>query len=139
MRCKVNLEVLNVVTAIITEKPGVLTRLHNANLAGDTVTLNAFVYFELKRGLVLPRFRRKLADFERLVRRYGVLPLSMGVLDEAARIYQTLRAAGTPLEDADADILIAATATYHEAVLVTRNIRHFERVPDLKLENWEEG
>ena len=126
----------NVVTAIITEKPGVLERLHSANAAGDTVTFSAFVYFELKRGLVLPRFQRKLGDFERLVRRYGVLPLSMGVLDEAVRIYQTLRAAGTPIEDAD--ILIAATATYHDAVLVTRNTKHFGRVPDLQLENWQD-
>ena len=34
------------------------------------------------------------------------------------------------------DLLIAAHALSLEAVLVTNNTREFERIPDLKLENW---
>jgi predicted nucleic acid-binding protein len=34
---------------------------------------------------------------------------------------------------ADADLQIAATALHHGLILVTGNIRHFERVPNLKL------
>jgi tRNA(fMet)-specific endonuclease VapC len=37
---------------------------------------------------------------------------------------------------ADADLLIAAAALETGSVLVTGNIRHFERVPGVKLENW---
>lgn len=33
----------------------------------------------------------------------------------------------------DPDILIAATALYHDLTLVTRNQAHFQRIPDLKL------
>lgn len=33
----------------------------------------------------------------------------------------------------DSDLLIAATALHHDATLVTRNTRHFERIPDLTL------
>lgn len=32
-----------------------------------------------------------------------------------------------------ADALIAATALVHDLVLLTRNVRHFARVPDLRL------
>ncbi len=32
-----------------------------------------------------------------------------------------------------ADALIAATALVHDLALLTRNLRHFERVPDLRL------
>lgn len=37
------------------------------------------------------------------------------------------------------DIQIAATALRHGLILVTRNTRHFERVPDLAVENWFEA
>ncbi len=34
------------------------------------------------------------------------------------------------------DVLIAATAISHNLILVTRNIKHFEKIPDLKIEEW---
>jgi tRNA(fMet)-specific endonuclease VapC len=34
------------------------------------------------------------------------------------------------------DLLIAAHATALNAVLVTNNVKEFERVPELKIENW---
>jgi tRNA(fMet)-specific endonuclease VapC len=36
------------------------------------------------------------------------------------------------------DILIAATALRHQAVLVTRNVREFSRVPGLQIVNWHD-
>lgn len=36
------------------------------------------------------------------------------------------------------DMLIAATAMAHGAVLVTGNIREFSRIPELSVENWVE-
>ena len=36
------------------------------------------------------------------------------------------------------DLLIAATALAHHLTLITHNTREFERVPGLKLEDWEE-
>jgi predicted nucleic acid-binding protein len=35
------------------------------------------------------------------------------------------------------DLLIGATAVHHEMVLVTSNIKHFERIPGLNIENWK--
>ena len=37
----------------------------------------------------------------------------------------------------DMDILIAAMALSHNLILVTNNVRHFEKVKDLRLENWK--
>lgn len=56
----------------------------------------------------------------------------------AAVLFGTVKAdldrAGTPL--AEPDLRIAAIAISHELTLVTRNVRHFERVPGLVVENW---
>jgi tRNA(fMet)-specific endonuclease VapC len=37
---------------------------------------------------------------------------------------------------ADADLLIAAVTLAHDAILATGNLRHYERIPDLRIETW---
>ena len=58
----------------------------------------------------------------------------------AARRYGELRAGlerrGTPL--AEADLRIAAIALAVGLTVVTGNVRHFQRVPGLSVENWLE-
>lgn len=36
----------------------------------------------------------------------------------------------------DLDLFIGATAIYNDMVLVTRNAREFERMENIKIENW---
>ena len=36
------------------------------------------------------------------------------------------------------DLLIGATALHEDLILVTGNVKHFERIPGLKIENWME-
>lgn len=54
--------------------------------------------------------------------------------EQAAEIFRRLRKelprAGTQ------DLKIAAIALAHDAVVLTRNIVDFDRVPDLRVENW---
>lgn len=125
----------NAETAILRPDQRVLSQVRAVLAQGDEVTLNAVSYFEVKRGLVSPRFQRKLTDFHAFAVTYGVLDLDLPSLDRAADVYQVLRAAGTPLEDAD--LLVAGIALSRDAVLVTRNLRHLGRVPGLRLEDWE--
>lgn len=58
----------------------------------------------------------------------------------AARRYGEIRAelerSGTPV--GDADMRIAAIALSHDLKVVTGNERHFQRVPELEIENWLE-
>ncbi len=58
--------------------------------------------------------------------------------ENAGRHYGSIRAKlkkdGTPI--GNNDILIAAHARSIKAVLVTNNVREFNRVPDLIIENW---
>ncbi|MDR0843460.1 MAG: type II toxin-antitoxin system VapC family toxin [Acidobacteriota bacterium] len=52
----------------------------------------------------------------------------------AARIRDSLEARGLP--SGPLDILIAACAITSDAILVTNNIRHYENMPTVRLENW---
>ena len=125
----------NVISALINNKPTVIEKLKEVRSEGHEVRLNALSYFEVRRGLVLPHFARKFVAFQRLTQIYDSLPLNIEALDISADIYGDLRRKGTPLEDAD--ILIAGITIANDAVLVTRNVKHFERVEGLRLENWE--
>ena len=53
-----------------------------------------------------------------------------------ARIRSQLESRGIRL--ADMDLFIAATAIANEFTLVTHNVKHFARIPGLKLEDWTE-
>ncbi len=72
-----------------------------------------------------------LTAFRAFLRPYAVLPLSDPAVERFARIRAALRRQGLLIPDMD--LLVAATALHAELTLVTRNRRHFERIPDLKL------
>lgn len=65
------------------------------------------------------------------------LPFDDRCAEFAGRVRAELRAKGTPI--GGNDLLIAATALAHDAVLVTHNTREFARVSGLRLEDWEES
>jgi predicted nucleic acid-binding protein len=60
--------------------------------------------------------------------------LTDSIIDLGAEIYANLYRQGQLIDDAD--ILIAATALVHDYRLVTDNVRHFARIPNLVVENW---
>ena len=60
-----------------------------------------------------------------------VLPYDTAVAKIFGQIRAHLENTGQILPDAD--IQIAATARYHDLELVTGNIRHFERIPNLNI------
>ena len=63
-----------------------------------------------------------------------ILELELQAVQRFGRLKAALEAEGRRL--ADFDLLIAAVALSRRAVLVTGNRRHYERVPDLQLEDW---
>lgn len=72
-----------------------------------------------------------IAIFQDFLTLFTVLPLSDETMRSFGRLRAMLRQQGTLIPDFD--LLIAATALEHNLVLLSRNLRHFERVPDLQL------
>lgn len=67
------------------------------------------------------------SDVRRLLASHHQVAVSAEIAERAGRIRRSVRI-DTP------DALIAATALVHGHVLVTRNIKHFSNVPDLRIE-----
>jgi tRNA(fMet)-specific endonuclease VapC len=65
------------------------------------------------------------------------LPFDDRCAEEAGQIRADLAAQGKPV--GPNDLLIAATARAHDAVLVTHNLGEFSRVTGLRVEDWENG
>jgi predicted nucleic acid-binding protein len=63
-----------------------------------------------------------------------IVPLGRESAEVFAMLKANLEKAGTPLDDFD--LILAACALVHDLVLVTNNMKHFERVEGLKLANW---
>ena len=66
---------------------------------------------------------------------YPIEELNEGVIEVFADIKAKMFDKAIRIEDMD--LLIAATAIYNELTLVTNNTKHFENVPNLKIENWK--
>lgn len=65
-----------------------------------------------------------------------ILPFDTGAAEEYGNICAFLRKIGKPI--GTMDMLISAHAKSEGLTVVTHNTREFERVPDLKLEDWFE-
>jgi predicted nucleic acid-binding protein len=94
---------------------------------------SAVVIGELYRGAFRsPARKRHLGNIrQRVLPAVTVLPYDVAVAEVYGLLSAELEDTGTPL--ADADLQIAATAVYHNLELVSGNLRHFARIPRLRL------
>lgn len=94
---------------------------------------SAVVVGELFKGAFRSSARaRYVEDIERrILPTLRVLPYDVDSARIFGRLCALLEAEGRRL--ADADLQIAATALQHDLELVTGNVRHFRRVPGLKI------
>jgi tRNA(fMet)-specific endonuclease VapC len=109
------------------EATALVMRLVPAGTAISIVT-----YEEIYDGIYFGRDPARMArGCREFLRDARVLPLTKAIMRRFARLRGGLRRGGQSLPDAD--LYIAATALHHRLTLVTRNQRHFTRVPELNL------
>lgn len=99
----------------------------------DGVAISLITLGEIYEGIYFGRDpQRSEAVFRQFLRSIDVLPLNRSIMQQFARIRGDLRRKGQII--GDPDILIAATAMYHDLTLLTRNRKHYGRIPMLKVE-----
>jgi tRNA(fMet)-specific endonuclease VapC len=103
-----------------------------ARLGEEGLAISMITFGEIYEGIFYggnPRENER--GFLQFLRFVDVLPLNRLVMKRFARIRGELRHRGQLI--GDPDLLIAATALQHDLTLLTRNLSHFQRVPELKL------
>ena len=104
-----------------------LERLSTQGVAVSIVAI-AEVY-EGAFGTADPQYT--LAGLREFLEDFAVLALTDAIAERFAQIRAALRRNGQLIPDLD--LLIAATALEEDLILVTRNLRHFARLPGLQL------
>lgn len=124
----------NAVIALLNDPAGQVSRHLRRHQPAD-IGLSAIVIHELYFGAYKSQRRdRNLAIVDGL--RFEVIPFDREDAQHAGEIRAALAAQGTPI--GGYDILIAGQARARALTLVTRNLREFQRVEGLGVENWEE-
>jgi tRNA(fMet)-specific endonuclease VapC len=129
----------NAFSAYLAGRSPPLTQKMLAAFEAGELRLSVMVFSELAFGA--EKVRVKLGD-TKFARRVDLLrkqmeiePLGKDFSDHYAKVRTHLESTGWKI--GDRDTIIAAHALTLGAVMVTRNVNEFSRVPGLVVENWE--
>ncbi len=106
----------------------------------ETVAISVITVEEYLRGIYYlywdnkSKLKRKLMDAKRDLSAFEILPITYDIAAKAAEIEVDLMKKGEAISLAD--LIIAATAIHHNLILITRNIKHFERVKNLRIRSY---
>jgi len=113
--------------------PRVRQRMNAVPLAEQAIS--SVTYAELMYGVARsskPAVNREVV--RRFVLHVAVLPWDAAAAEHYGDLRSSLERTGTPI--GSMDLMIAAHARSMGATVVTNNLRHFERVPGIAVENW---
>ena len=102
----------------------------NVQKSISVITYGELIYGARKSGHV----ERNLAVSYRIAELFPVINIDKSIMDIFGEIKSGLEKKGSIIEDMD--VLIAATALSFNLILVTNDVDHFQRVDDLRIENW---
>ncbi|HGC0890699.1 TPA: type II toxin-antitoxin system VapC family toxin [Escherichia coli] len=120
----------NICSFIMREQPeAVLKNLEQAVLRGHRIVVSAITYSEMRFGATGPKASPRHVQLVDAfcARLDAILPWDRAAVDATTEVKVALRLASTA---------IAGHAIATGAILVTNNVREFERVPGLVLEDW---
>jgi tRNA(fMet)-specific endonuclease VapC len=123
----------NLCIRVLRDRPTHLRERFNAEAEGlgiSTIVLKELLYGAARSARPLERRR----DVERFAARLQVLAFDQKAADHAADIRHELETVGQGI--GPYDTLIAGHARSRGAVLVTGNLREFQRVPGLRCVDW---
>ncbi len=116
-------------------KGDVSTRIHLNRVPPRDIAVSTITEMEISYGLRLnPKAARLHTVMDELFAAIELLGFDRAAARAAGELRANLRRRGTPI--GAYDILIAGVALSNDLTLVTSNLGEFERVPQLRVENW---
>lgn len=105
-----------------------ITELRNNNEELKTTSINSF---ELMKGAFRAKNKNAALALSKLFSLIAIVDFDFQASEKAAKIYEDLREKGELIDPLD--LLIAAVVLSTDEVLLTRNLKHFKRINELKL------
>lgn len=126
-----------VVSDFIRSEPNTLLRVQRTSPA--SIMLSSITVMEIFYGLSLnPARAKKIKSIiTSFVDEVTVLDFNQDDAEEAAILRASLKKQGSPI--GSYDVLLAGTAINRHLVLVSANIKEFQRIKELSLENWRDS
>jgi tRNA(fMet)-specific endonuclease VapC len=113
------------------------TLLDRFNQLAEQLCISSITLGELHYGLEKStRRQQNLDDLVRFTARLEILPFTVEAAAHYGQLRLELERAGRPV--GPYDMLIGAHARSEGLIMVTNNLREFERMPGLRVENWIE-
>lgn len=126
----------NICIYVIKHKPEQVFRHMQENLQKG-LCISAITLAELEHGIEKSSYPEKnRAALTRFLAIIEVLPFDEIAAKKYGKVCAYLQRQGTPI--GTIDMLIAGHAIAADCIIVTNNVREFERVPGLTIENWAE-
>ena len=98
-------------------------------------SLSVITYGELVFGARKSTFVEKnLGKVRRIAELFPIIQVTKAIMETFGEMKALLEERGQRHDDMD--LLIACTAITHNLILVTNNIKHFDRIEGLEIENW---
>ena len=124
----------NIVSYFLKGNAIIISRIAKEKDDGNTFVVPPIVYYEINNWLLKNNSKSRAAIFQKIYSVNGIGEITKEVLDITSSIFVKLRKNGTSVEMAD--ILIAAWCVKNSYILVSNNLRHFEHIELLQIENW---
>ncbi|MEA1885348.1 MAG: type II toxin-antitoxin system VapC family toxin [Thermotogota bacterium] len=124
----------NIVSYLLKNNQDIVNRLKSEIIKNNKIKISLISYYEVLRGLKYIKNNKKIYKFSNLLKLFDLLEMKADTFETAANIYSELRKNGNLIDDAD--LLIAANCIVNDCVLITNNLKHFQRIRNLKCENW---
>jgi tRNA(fMet)-specific endonuclease VapC len=126
----------NILIYLIKNKPPAIAIHINALDMDSTLCMSFFTYAELLKGA--ERSTRKPQVLRQINQLTQTIPVeyyaNLSLCEHYAKQFTQLKEAGTPI--GANDLWIGCHALSIDATLVTHNLREFERISGLRLEDW---
>lgn len=103
---------------------------HEGQMCISSITWGELVYGAERSS----QAERNLADIEGLAARLETMPFDVSAATHFGQLRAELHSPGEPI--GPYDMMIAGHARALGLVLVTNNLKEFQRVPGLRVENW---
>lgn len=108
-----------------------IRRITELKESGDNIFITSLNSFEIFRGL--KDYKIEESFTEEFLSSFSILNFNFQSSKKAAEIFNDLKSKGGIIELPD--IMIASICIFNNESLLTRNAKHFARIPELKLKS----